>query len=226
MLCWIGATDLRASQGDDVGEGPIAKAVEKLGFDEVFLISNYLSDDRVAAYVEWAKKRSSTPYQLYEEKLSSPTHFGEIYEAAVRVCTAALGEQRNQVGLTFHLSAGTPAMAAVWIILAKTRFPAELIESSIEARRSNGVCSLRYFGRIFARPSAQTRRATPLGQRRETHRIGKFCRHTLPKSDYGTSGRASAARRAAERSRFARRRIRHRERTFCPRHSSTQPEKG
>ena len=132
LLCWIGTTDLRASQGDDVGEGPIAQAVEKLGFDEVFLISNYLSDDRVTAYVEWAKKRSSTPYQLYEEKLSSPTHFGEIYEAAVRVCTAASGEQRNQVELTFHLSAGTPAMAAVWIILAKTRFPAELIESSRE----------------------------------------------------------------------------------------------
>ena len=138
LLCWIGATDLRASQGDDVGEGPIAQAVEKLGFDEVFLISNYLKPEdrsRVAAYVEWAKKRSSTPYQLYEEELSSPTHFGGIYEAAVRVCTAALGEQREQVELTFHLSPGTPAMAAVWIILAKTRFPAELIESS----RKHGV---------------------------------------------------------------------------------------
>lgn len=132
LLCWIGTTDLHASQGDDVGEGPIAQAVEKLGFDEVFLISNYLSDDRVTAYLEWAKKRSSTPYQLYEEELSSPTNFGQIYEAAVRVCTAALGEQRDQVELTFHLSPGTPAMAAVWIILAKTRFPAELIESSRE----------------------------------------------------------------------------------------------
>ena len=99
------------------------------------MISNYLKSEdrvRVAEYVEWAKKRNSTPYQLYEEKLSSPTHFGEIYEAAVRVCTAALGEQRDQVELTFHLSPGTPAMAAVWIILAKTRFPAELIESSRE----------------------------------------------------------------------------------------------
>ncbi len=135
LLCWIGATDLRASQGDDVGEGPIAQAVEKLGFDEVFLISNYLKPEdrvRVAAYVEWAKKRSSTPYQLYEEELSRPTHFGEIYEAAVRACTAALGERRDQVELTFHLSPGTPAMAAVWILLAKTRFPAELIESSRE----------------------------------------------------------------------------------------------
>ena len=59
LLCWIGATDLRASQGDDVGEGPIAQAAEKPGFDEVFLISNYLKPEdrvRVAAYVEWAKE--------------------------------------------------------------------------------------------------------------------------------------------------------------------------
>ncbi len=42
LLCWIGTTDLCASQGDDVGQGPIAQAVEQRGFDEVFLISNYL----------------------------------------------------------------------------------------------------------------------------------------------------------------------------------------
>ncbi len=40
--------------------------------------------------------------------------------------------QQPATGSTFHLSPGTPAMAAVWIILAKTRFPAELIESSIQ----------------------------------------------------------------------------------------------
>ena len=42
--------------------------------------------------------------------------------------------ERHGAGLdlTFHLSPGTPAMAAVWIILAKTRFPATLIESSKE----------------------------------------------------------------------------------------------
>ena len=164
LLCWIGTTDLRASQGDDVGEGPIAQAVEKLGFDEVFLISNYLSDDRVTAYVEWAKKRSSTPYRLYEERLSSPTHFGEIYEAAVRICTAALGEQRDQVELTFHLSPGTPAMAAVWIILAKTRFPAELIESS----RGHGVqtasvpfdISAEFLPDLLRKPDEQLRSAS------------------------------------------------------------------
>ena len=36
LLCWIGATDLRASQGSDVGEGPIAQAAEKLGLTRCF----------------------------------------------------------------------------------------------------------------------------------------------------------------------------------------------
>ncbi len=66
------------------------------------------------------------------DSLSGPTHFGEIYEASVRNCVAAVEGCRTEVVLTFHLSPGTPAMAAVWVILAKTRFPAELIESSRE----------------------------------------------------------------------------------------------
>lgn len=163
LLCWIGTTDLRASQGEDVGEGPIAQAVEKRGFDEVHLITNYLSDDRVPSYIEWAEQRISTPYRLHEKELPSPTHFGAIYEAAVHVCTAALGEQRNQVELTFHISPGTPAMAAVWIILAKTRFPAELIESS----RDHGVqtvsvpfdISAEYLDNLLRKPDAQLRNA-------------------------------------------------------------------
>ena len=163
LLCWIGTTDLRASQGEDVGEGPIAQAVEKRGFDEVHLITNYLSDDRVPSYIKWAEQRTATPYHLHEEALPSPTHFGKIYEAVVRVCTAALGEQGDRVELTFHISPGTPAMAAVWIILAKTRFPAELIESS----REYGVqtvsvpfdISAEYLHNLLHKPDAQLRSA-------------------------------------------------------------------
>ena len=47
----------------------------------------------------------------------------------------ALADIGHGSSLTFHLSPGTPAMAAIWIILAKTRLPAELIESS----RQQGV---------------------------------------------------------------------------------------
>lgn len=163
LLCWIGTTDLRASQGEDVGEGPVAQAVKKRGFDEVHLITNYLSDDRVPSYIEWAEGRTATPYRLHEEALPSPTDFGAIYEAAEDVCKAALGESPDQVELTFHISPGTPAMAAVWIILAKTRFPAELIESS----RDHGVqtvsvpfdISAEYLDNLLRKPDAQLRSA-------------------------------------------------------------------
>lgn len=130
LICWIGNTDLQASEGQDVGVGPIAQALDKREFDEVFFITDY-EDTRVTPYINWIKKRTPTPHKLFHRHLSSPTHFGEIYEAATSVCQKALDQYDDQTELTFHLSPGTPAMAAVWIILAKTRFPAELIESSI-----------------------------------------------------------------------------------------------
>ena len=130
LICWIGNTDLDAAIEDkDVGAGPIAQALEARAFDEVCLITNY-PKARVVPYLDWLQNRTETPQRLFCEKLSGPTQFGEIYEAAVRVCTAALDRPSVPIELAFHLSPGTPAMAAVWIILAKTRFPAELIESS------------------------------------------------------------------------------------------------
>ncbi|ATB26895.1 sigma-54 interaction domain-containing protein [Melittangium boletus] len=111
--------------------GPIAQALTVRSFDEAFLLSDY--DDKVVQpYMKWLKGRCSTQIEVVPEKLSGPTQFGEIYEAAVRGIERALGDRRRETALSFYLSPGTPAMAAVWIILGKTRFPAELIESSRE----------------------------------------------------------------------------------------------
>ncbi|HPM51622.1 MAG TPA: sigma-54 dependent transcriptional regulator [Rhodoglobus sp.] len=111
--------------------GPIAQALDARTFDEVVLVSDY-PEAEVKAFLGWLKQRTSTSIDASFVKLSGPTNFGEIYEAATQTCLRALGEQRATTALTCHLSPGTPAMAAVWIILAKTRFPAELIESSRE----------------------------------------------------------------------------------------------
>ncbi len=130
LLSWIGNTDLRAPEDSDkVGLGPVAQALDARGFDEVRLVTDY-ELDRVQSYIAWLRVRVVAPVQVTHEPLSGPTQFGEIYEAAVRSCQAAVKGHETDVALTFHLSPGTPAMAAVWIILAKTRFPAELIESS------------------------------------------------------------------------------------------------
>ncbi len=132
LIAWIGKTDLRApTEALAVGIGPIAQALSARAFDQVLLLADYPERD-VAPYLKWLRARSETLIATVHEKLSSPTHFGEIHQAAVRAVSHLIGEHPEKFALTFHLSPGTPAMAAVWILLGKTRFRAEFIESSKE----------------------------------------------------------------------------------------------
>ena len=132
LVCWIGFTDLRASAGvADAGLGPIAQAATALHFDEIVLISDQ-SDADNTTYVKWLQLKTSASIILKRVRLTAPTHFGDIYEAATGVVKKTLTRKYEEVELTYHLSPGTPAMAAVWIIIAKTRYPATLIESSIK----------------------------------------------------------------------------------------------
>lgn len=136
LVSWIGTTDLRApEEGAEVGSGPVAQALEELRFGEARLLTNH-EPSTVEPYRAWLQARApDVPVHIVQETLSSPTDFGEIYAAAVRACGTVVERAPDANSLTFHLSPGTPAMAAIWVILAKTRFPAELIESS----RQHGV---------------------------------------------------------------------------------------
>jgi len=127
LYAWIGNTDLVTAM--EKRNGPIAQALQWQQFDRVYLLSNY-PKKIFDPFLRWIKGESETRINAYAQKLTRPTHFGEIYEAVTNVLTQTLNELGNNVQLCFHLSPGTPAMAAVWIILSKTRFPAELIESS------------------------------------------------------------------------------------------------
>jgi len=117
-----------------VGRGPIAQAIDALAFDHTVLIHDY-GIDEVGPYALWLRDRGARELLLCHEPLSGPTDFGEIYRAASRTLSALLDSLGPSIEFTFHLSPGTPAMAAVWILLAKTRFPARMIESS----RQHGV---------------------------------------------------------------------------------------
>jgi DNA-binding NtrC family response regulator len=130
LAAWIGLTDLRAiGEPDQVGLGPIGQAVSERRFDEICLLSNF-PEEKGRPYAEWLKRKSQARVSLFQKPLSGPTNFAEIYEAVREVVSELVDKPTSKPQLTFHLSPGTPAMAAVWIILAKTRFPAELIESS------------------------------------------------------------------------------------------------
>jgi transcriptional regulator with PAS, ATPase and Fis domain len=129
LLAWIGLADLKGAETDS--SGPIAQALAERPFDHVVLLNNF-PDERVSPYEKWLKKKTNTTLIVRSYPLSSPTHYGDIYKAVVLAVAWTQEKYGAKVKLTFHLSPGTPAMASIWIIAAKTRFEAELIESSKE----------------------------------------------------------------------------------------------
>ena len=133
LVTWVGRTDLHASQGlDSVGVGPVGQAVDKIDFAELNLLCNFPKGEN-QKFIKWLQKRSKAKIIPHQIPLSSPTNFNEIYSAVVRVVTGILRRLGpDQTELTFHLSPGTGVMAAVFVMLSKTRFPAELILTSKE----------------------------------------------------------------------------------------------
>lgn len=130
LVAWVGRTDLKAAAGDpEAGTGPLAQAVQAGAYDEILLLSDF-PPDQAAPYIGWLRSRTTARIHLRSVSLCSPINFGEIYQRAVEVLETI---DRRQAHLTYHLSPGTPAMASVWILLAKTTHPARLIQSSPQA---------------------------------------------------------------------------------------------
>jgi DNA-binding NtrC family response regulator len=133
LVSWIGNTDLRAPDADKSDIGPVAQALQARKFDRVLLLAN---QDKAALrkYEGWVRTKiiGKARVQLNFEHvdLTSPTNFEEIYTVVTDTLERSMREFREQPQLTFHLSPGTPAMAAIWVILGKTRYKAELIQSS------------------------------------------------------------------------------------------------
>lgn len=133
VLCaWLGRTDINASKGrGEAGKGPILQALDAGGYAALTLLSNY-SQAETKDYTAWVReKHPAIEISLHMVELSSPTDFAEIYEAAVGVLDD-FAASRPDYELTFHLSPGTPSMAAVWILMASGRYRADLVEASKE----------------------------------------------------------------------------------------------
>ncbi len=137
LLCWLGDADLRGA-GVELpprprlrqrrGAGPIANAIEAATYDRIVLLNNR-GKKCERDYRKWLKSRTSAKIEIREMSLSDVTDHGEIYGAVTGIC-----EDEAKIGstVTYHLSPGTPAMASVWMLLAKTRFPGRMIRSSPE----------------------------------------------------------------------------------------------
>lgn len=62
---------------------------------------------------------------VHSTPIEDPTDYGQIFEAVDAVLSKIMsGHRSNELELNIHLSPGTPAMTAIWILLGKTRYPA------------------------------------------------------------------------------------------------------
>jgi transcriptional regulator with PAS, ATPase and Fis domain len=144
LVAWIGHSDLKAmalSLGNAAGAqilselggakpaagecGPIKTLIDAESFDEVRLLSDY----RPAwnkLYRNWLTKKAT----IIPVDLKRPTDYDAIFRIAdneLRKLTTEAADRPFE--LCLHLSPGTPAMTAVWLLLGKTRYPATFYET-------------------------------------------------------------------------------------------------
>ena len=145
LVQWVGHSDLRAMAAslpaskqktifDSIGggpaiggdAGPTKTLLASVKFDEVHLLSNYDKD-----WNKWFQAWLGAPSSVVPVELASPVDYARIFEVADEQLsrlksTPAWGDSE----LCLHLSPGTPAMAAVWLLLGKTRHTATFYETS------------------------------------------------------------------------------------------------
>lgn len=142
LVSWIGHADLRAlamhlpernradltsglPPGRSEGEGPLKTLLDHQPFDEVHLLSNY-GQKRNGLAVR-ALGHEATAHAV---ELQSPIDHAELFRIVDGVLKEVIaGRDPAKYELCFHLSPGTPQMAAVWLLLGKTRFPARFFQT-------------------------------------------------------------------------------------------------
>lgn len=133
LVAWLGNNDLKAAgllngtlAANEIG--PIAEALRTIKFDVLHLLCDQ-SKANTTAYLNWLQAQNPIQAQAHFVSLSSPVHFGDIYNALDHLLHS-LKQSDSAIDLTIHLSPGTPAMAAVSILLGKTKYQTKFIQSA------------------------------------------------------------------------------------------------
>lgn len=145
LISWIGNTDIRAMlmtqpehvadgyarklgmslNGAPVIDGPVRTAVRNIAWERVILLSNYADPELCKLYKEWI----GSPVEIREVELNDPTDYGEIFRVVRGELEAILPALPDGVTLAYLFSPGTPAMAAIWVLLGKTLFPGRFYQT-------------------------------------------------------------------------------------------------
>ncbi|MFO0860544.1 MAG: hypothetical protein U0570_08300, partial [Phycisphaerales bacterium] len=143
LFSWIGDADLLALAAahpgplsDEVkaatgktprageGDGPVTTLTKQVEFDEVHLLSDK-SPSLSKRFAAWCSSRC----HVHTVKLPNPVDYAAIFEVANEVLGKVLSGSDAESEISIHLSPGTPAMTAIWVLLGKSRYPATFYQT-------------------------------------------------------------------------------------------------
>ena len=156
LFSWIGHADLRGmaaslsqeqqellcSEINGLGRssasamGPIHTLLDLHTFDEIHLLSNYPAW-AVDLYVKWIGHK----VQVHTLKVDDPSNYRDVF-TATNACIADIYTTillKDAIEFHFFLSPGTPTMAAVFVLLGKSRFPAKFWQTHQGTAREEDI---------------------------------------------------------------------------------------
>ncbi len=161
LATWICEKDLAALEGHPAGEGgPAAAALEARDHDEAVLFTEK-SGDLAVQYVDWLQFQTLAQLVLHRAPGAGPGDYSGIYESVSQAMEEARARHGGNFRLTFLLPENLPSVSAVFILLAKTRFPAELAEVREGRLHTLGMAfdfSPQYVADLMAAPDQELNR--------------------------------------------------------------------
>jgi DNA-binding NtrC family response regulator len=137
LVSWIGYTDFRAlaaTLGPEqqaavlkglnpptllVGQaGPLKSLLDQERFDEVHLLTDH-GRARERLYAMWIGGGAV----LHQVTVKDPTNYADVFRIVDRELSSVIPLPRRECEeLCIHLSPGTPTMAAIWVLLGKSKY--------------------------------------------------------------------------------------------------------
>lgn len=130
LISWVGSADLTGVATPEA-PGPLLRIAQHHQYDAIHLLFSH-SQPTVAPLIKALGAITSATIIPHPVKLTSPIHFGDIYQVMDGLLTE-LAQQNPKPGFTIQLSSGTSAMSAVSILVGKTKFDAQFVQASKEA---------------------------------------------------------------------------------------------
>ena len=135
LISWIGNNDIKASsESSTAGLGPVGNLLKERKFDQILLLHNEDMQKDIGTYKNWLSKKSKQNIDHRFVSLGEdPTNHGQIYESVSSILTSLDETHKGAMQLTYFLSPGTPSMHSIWVLLGKSRFPGQFIQSHEKA---------------------------------------------------------------------------------------------